>query len=80
MTARVLLYGHYRDIAPHWDVDNLPNDATVADLLAALENADPRFAHAGRRARVAVDAEFATPETRLRPGCEIALLPPMSGG
>ncbi len=80
MTIRVLLYGHYRDIGPHWDIENLPENATVADLLARLETADPRFVRAGQRARVAVDAAFASPESPLRPGCEVALLPPMSGG
>lgn len=80
MNTVVLLYGHYRDIAESWTIHDLPENATVADLLARLEASDPRFVQAGKRARVAVDTEFATPETPLRPGSEVALLPPMSGG
>lgn len=80
MRVRVLLFGHYRDVAPQIEVDALPEPATVADLAALLARRDPRLAGLLERTRVAVDAEFAAPDTPLRDGDEVAFLPPMSGG
>src|SRR5215207_5063524 len=56
----------------HVDVD-LPDDATVADLLAAMELA-PRSCVA------AINREYADPAARIAPGDEVALVPPVSGG
>ena len=80
MRVRVLLFGHYRDIAPEIAVDDLPEPATVADLARRLARDEPRLDRVLDRARVAVAADFATPDTPLRDGDEVAFLPPMSGG
>lgn len=85
MTVRVLLFGHYRDAAPPGSSGgafclDLPEGATVADIAAHLEASDDRFADILKRTRVAVGAEFASPDTSLRDGDETAFLPPMSGG
>jgi molybdopterin synthase catalytic subunit len=58
--------------AAHLDVE-LPDEATVADLLAAME-LGPRSCVA------AINREYAGPETRISPGDEVALVPPVSGG
>lgn len=58
-------------------------DATVGALLDALRARGGAFAAelGGRRAvRVAVNHEIATPQTTLREGDEVALLPPVTGG
>jgi molybdopterin synthase catalytic subunit len=86
MTVRVLLFGHYRDAAPAEALRDgaltvlLPGDATVADLASALSELDPRFADLGTRTRAAVCTEFASADTVLHHGDEVAFLPPMSGG
>jgi molybdopterin synthase catalytic subunit len=57
----------------------LPDPATVADLLAALEPT----AVGGLPARsfiVAVNRAYAGGEARIEPGDEVALIPPVSGG
>lgn len=54
--------------------------ATVADLEAALTRAYPALAEAVAVAIVSVNQMFATPDTAVRPGDEIAIFPPVSGG
>jgi MoaE-MoaD fusion protein len=74
MLVSVRLFAGLRERAgsSHIDVE-LPDDATVADLLAAMELA-PRSCVA------AINREYAGPETRIGPGDEVALVPPVSGG
>jgi molybdopterin converting factor small subunit len=59
---------------------DLPQGATVADVAANLAASDARLADLLARTRVAVAADFASPDTILRDGDEVAFLPPMSGG
>jgi MoaE-MoaD fusion protein len=74
MVVSVRLFAGLRERAgsAHVDVE-LPDDATVADLLAALELA-PRSCVA------AINREYADAGTRIAPGDEVALVPPVSGG
>jgi MoaE-MoaD fusion protein len=74
MIVSVRLFAGLRERAgaPHVDVE-LPDDATVGDLLAALELA-PRSCVA------AINREYADAGTRIAPGDEVALVPPVSGG
>jgi len=65
------------------DTGPLPGVATVGDLLAALAGRSPRHAEAlaDRKAiRVAVNQDFATDETPVAPGDEVAIFPPVTGG
>jgi molybdopterin converting factor small subunit len=82
MTIRVLLFGHYRDAAPSDGTISLElsSGATIADVAAVLAAKDKRFTDLLTRTRVAVAAEFASPDTVLHDGDEVAFLPPMSGG
>lgn len=80
MTVRVLLFGHYRDLAPSTASMEVPPGATAADLAARLALQNPRLADLLARTRVAVNAEFADGNAPLREGDEVAFLPPMSGG
>jgi molybdopterin synthase catalytic subunit len=74
MLVSVRLFAGLRERAgaAHVDVE-LPDDATVGDLLAALELA-PRSCVA------AINREYADAGTRIAPGDEVALVPPVSGG
>ena len=58
----------------------LAEGATVDNLRQLLATAYPRLAGLLERSALAVDAEFAAGSTVLRPGTEVALLPPVSGG
>lgn len=59
---------------------DLEDGSTVADLRARLGRDFPALEPLWPRLAVAVDGEIARPETALRPDCEAALLPPVSGG
>jgi molybdopterin synthase catalytic subunit/molybdopterin converting factor small subunit len=74
MLVSVRLFAGLRERAGAARVDvELPEPATVADLLAAMELA-PRSCVA------AINHEYAGPGTRISPGDEVALVPPVSGG
>jgi molybdopterin converting factor subunit 1 len=57
----------------------LPDDARVADVLAAMA-ATPVGALRPRECVVAVNREYATADEPVRAGDEVALVPPVSGG
>jgi len=74
MVVSVRLFAGLRERAGAARIEvELPEDATVADLLAAMELA-PRSCVA------AVNREYADGGTRIAPGDEVALVPPVSGG
>ena len=64
--------------APSVDVE-LPEGATVADLLRALADT-PIGALPDRAAIVAINRTYASAEQTIAPGDEVALIPPVSGG
>jgi len=59
---------------------DLPEPSTIADLRAALARDYPALAATLGSVVFAVNAEYATDETRLSPADEIACIPPVSGG
>jgi MoaE-MoaD fusion protein len=74
MVVSVRLFAGLRERAGAARVEvELPEPATVADLLAAMELA-PRSCVA------AINREYADAATRIAPGDEVALVPPVSGG
>jgi molybdopterin synthase sulfur carrier subunit len=57
--------------------------STVADLLAWLRERGPGYAEALKDlsvVRVAVNQEYVAPDHAVRPGDEVALFPPVTGG
>jgi molybdopterin synthase catalytic subunit/molybdopterin converting factor small subunit len=74
MVVSVRLFAGLRERAGSERIDvDLPEGATVADLLAAMDLA-PRSCVA------AINREYAGPETPIGAGDEVALVPPVSGG
>ncbi len=58
----------------------VPEGASVQSLLASLAEDHPRLGERLSALTVAVNQEFVDPGTVLKPGDEIALIPPISGG
>ncbi len=80
MRLRVLCFGRLRELlAPEVTVE-LGSAATVADLWKLLLLQHAVLAPYERSVAIAVNQAFALPSTRLAPGDEVALLPPVSGG
>src|SRR4051794_31678583 len=74
MVVSVRLFAGLRERAGSERIEvELPDGATIADLLAAMELA-PRSCVA------AVNREYAGPDTPIGAGDEVALVPPVSGG
>jgi MoaE-MoaD fusion protein len=65
--------------APVWRGE-LPDGATVADLLSLLSEEVPAAAGILRISFASVNHEYAATDTVLRAGDEVAILPPVSGG
>lgn len=58
----------------------LPLPPTVASLRRQLADTWPSVAELLPRCAVAVNHEYATDDTPLAPGDEVAVIPPVSGG
>ncbi len=59
---------------------DLPAVATPAAILDALSERHPHCREVFAHSRVAVDCDFLIGEARIRPGAEVAIIQPVSGG
>jgi MoaE-MoaD fusion protein len=76
MKVTVRLFAALRERAGTEEMElELPEGARVGDALARLEGLA-----GGLRLVMAVNREYADPDVPLRPGDELALIPPVSGG
>jgi len=81
MRIRLLFFGILKDLAGRSiDTLELPEGATVRELLAKCESEIPRLKDLLARSAIAVNKDYACAETELKENDEVALLPPVSGG
>jgi molybdopterin converting factor subunit 1 len=81
MTHRVRLFARVKDLAGADAVTvELPPGSTVGELRRRLGEGRPALAGLLSRCAVAVNDEFAEDSLMLPAECDIALLPPVSGG
>jgi molybdopterin synthase sulfur carrier subunit len=80
--VRVLLFGRLGDLAGWRERSFDPPPASLAALRALIAAEDDALGAAliGPGVQAAVDKVIVRGETALRAGCEVAFLPPMSGG
>ena len=57
-----------------------PDGSTLQTLLLHLEKEHPRLEHLSDHAWIAVNQRYASMDTLLEDGDEVALFPPVSGG
>lgn len=81
MRVRVLFFGMLKDLAgkPADSLD-LPEGASVDDLLSHYETRIPRLKELLASVALAVNQQYAGTDVKLKEGDEVALLPPVSGG
>jgi len=81
MRVRVLFFGMLKDVlgGPADSID-LPDDASVRDLVAHYASKTPLLKEHLPSLALAVNQQYASPDTKLNPDDEVALLPPVSGG
>jgi len=81
MRVRVLFFGALKDmVGKSGDSLDLADGASVRDVLARYEAQIPRLKAMLPSLALAVNQQYAGPETKLKAGDEVALLPPVSGG
>ncbi len=81
MDVTVLLFASHRDLAGSGStVVSLPEGATAGALLASLRRRGGGWKELPARSAVAVNRRYATADTVLREGDEVALIPPVAGG
>ena len=81
MNVTVRYFALYRERAgaPQSSYD-LPQGATVSDLIGEVRERHPDLAPPGVSIVTAVNTEYAGADTVLEDGDEVALIPPVSGG
>src|SRR3954452_13209384 len=81
MQVRVLFFGILRELAGKSnDSLQLPDGGSVRDVIAQYESQIPRLKDSLSSIALAVNQQYASPETKLKDNDEVALLPPVSGG
>ncbi len=79
--VNILFFAHFSDLAGHAnEVIALPTGSTVGDLTSLLAARDRKLSDLIGYGRASVNADWATPNTILSDGDEVAFMPPMSGG
>lgn len=81
MKVRVLAFAQAREALGAGRIEiELPDGSRVSDALAEIERRAAGIAPLRAHLAIAVDETLARTDAPLRDGCEIALLPPVSGG
>jgi molybdopterin converting factor subunit 1 len=81
MQIRVLFFGILKEkVGKGSDSLSLSDLPTVAEVLAHYAETHPALQQWFGSIAVSVNQEYANPQTRLKDGDEVALLPPVSGG
>jgi molybdopterin synthase catalytic subunit len=81
MQVNVLFFGVLKDLAGRGsDSLTLPETAILSDVLKHYEQQIPQLKDFTSSIAMSVNQHYASSHTKLSPGDEIALLPPVSGG
>jgi MoaE-MoaD fusion protein len=81
MRVRVLFFGVLRELAGRSTEEiELGQGASARDVVAHYAPSIPQLGMSVSSIALAVNRQYAAPETRLKENDEIALLPPVSGG
>jgi len=81
MRIKVLFFGRLKEIVGRAEEDvEIGEDHRLADLYARYGAAYPEAERLRASVVPSVNQEFAPWDSRLRPGDEVAFLPPVSGG
>ena len=81
MRVKILFFGMLKELAGRAsDTIDVAEGASVAEVLRHYESEMPRLKEALSSLALAVNQQYAGPDTKLKAGDEIAVLPPVSGG
>ncbi len=81
MQIEVLMFAAAREAAGSDAIQvDVIDDATAGDVMAAIGHQLPELASLLPSCRLAVDNSYIANESAVSAGCEVALIPPVSGG
>lgn len=81
MLVTILLFARLRELAGSSEMrQELPPESTVRTAWEATVGRFPSLAEHERSLSASVNADYASFNTRLQDGDEVAFLPPVSGG
>jgi len=81
MHLRILFFASYRELLGSGELSvELPGPARVSDLLREIRARGEPYASLPEAPVVAVNREFASNDTSLSEGDEVAFVPPVAGG
>jgi molybdopterin synthase catalytic subunit len=81
MKVRLLFFAVLRDIAGTGETElELAEGTTAQDVWESLRAAHPQLAGYAQPPMTAVNEEYASAQTVLREGDELAFIPPVAGG
>ncbi|HZC59672.1 MAG TPA: MoaD/ThiS family protein [Chthoniobacterales bacterium] len=79
MQIQIQYFSHLRDLNGPVSID-LPEGATVAELLEVLFRQDPKLAAWNKHLLVAAGTDWVDRDHVIEPGETISLMPPVQGG
>jgi molybdopterin converting factor small subunit len=81
MKVRVQFYAQLRDLIGVHELEfELPQEATVRELLKEIYTKQPALRAHDRSILIGAGLEFVDRDYKLNPGQEIAIMPPVQGG
>ena len=81
MNIHVQFYAQLRDLIGTREMDiDLGEDATVRDLLEKIYSKQPALRSHDKSILIGAGVEFVDRSHKLKPGEEIAIMPPVQGG
>lgn len=81
MMIRILFFASYRELVGSGELHlDLPEPATVSSVLLELRRRGEPYSSLPPSPVVAVNREFASVDTPLNGGDEVAFVPPVAGG
>ena len=81
MKIRAQLYAQLRGLAGTGELDvDLPEGSTVRDVLEKIYSQTPSLRTHDKSILIGVGVEFVDRNYKLKPGDEIAIMPPVQGG
>jgi MoaD family protein len=81
MQVRAQFYAQLRDLIGSREMDvDLPEGATVGDLLDQIYAQQPDLRSHDRSILIGAGVEFVDRNYKLKPGEEISVMPPVQGG
>ena len=81
MKIHVQFYAHLRDLSGVQEIDvDIPSGSTVRDLLEKIYSQTPSLRSHDKSILIGAGVEFADRNDKLKPGEEIAIMPPVQGG